>query len=235
MVAGLLGVPSSAIGRKSFLARMGEVEEDYPDFDWWRLQEFEGFRTIVPVGNPVGYFRTSLGQVVGEILEGDAAKERAEREEAERQERIRAKEERRDGIQADLDRLKDRYDDLTGRPGDAGNHLGYLRGPNGMPSLSRQVAYLAERVAELEYEKAHENDVWTGDPSTVPVPSWVDGTARNFRFKVTPGKVFRAWVTDEGKLVNYWYERRVRPGVTLGYFRWTDENGLELAGPDDES
>jgi hypothetical protein len=158
------------------------------------------------------------------------AQELRELEEAVRQEARAEQEAARAALRAEFDRLSARYDELSGRPGEADRHLGQnLRGPKGMPRLEVQVEHLRERVEQMEYEDAHKDDPpWTGDPSTLEPDTWM----RSLR---SAGRTQSGFVSPHGKVRQTYGRSGIKPGEVFGYFRWTPENGLEVAEPDGEA
>lgn len=162
-------------------------------------------------------------------VEAEAEAERQAEEDARQQ--ARAEEEaRRAALRAEFDRLSARYDELTGRPGRADELLRMnLCGPKGMPGLSAQVEHLRPAVDAEEYYLAHKDDPpWTGDVSKL-VP---DSRMTSPRIA---GKTQDGFVTPGGKVRQTYGRHGIELGEVFGYFRWTPENGLEVAEPDDEA
>ncbi len=154
------------------------------------------------------------------------AQERRELEEAAGRQAQAEREAARAALRAEFDRLSARYDELTGRPGAADYHLGSnLRGPNGMPRLSVQVEHLREYVDQMEYYQARKDDPpWSGEPSTL-IPDSGMTSARG------AGKIQGGFVSPDGKVRQTYGRSDIKPGEVFGYFRWTEENGLEVVDP----
>lgn len=97
-LAEAIAVPQTAINQKVILARMVEVEQDFPGLDWSILREYSGWDWYWsrPIRSRVGAFHNHLAEIVQEIFAARKAKEyaaqAAERAERELAERARARE-----------------------------------------------------------------------------------------------------------------------------------------------